>query len=180
VLFFLILIIFLIFEGPWVLLILAALAPKLGLSFWHIYLLSVLGDLLGDVMRYGIGRYANNLTYIKQRVEKLPTIKLIDEKIENNKLLDVLILVKYSPIVATLGLMYLGYKKIDFKQFLIYVTVMIAIYSFILSFVGYYFGKVFAGTDNFSYFVIGLSVGIIILYFLTRRFSRLLLRKITR
>jgi hypothetical protein len=51
---------------------------------------------------------------IQYKKEDNGYIKRIDNKLKNKSLIDMLIAIKYVPPITSIGLLYLGYKKINF------------------------------------------------------------------
>ncbi len=178
-LFFFFLILALIIEWPAIILWISLLAPQLGFSFVEIFLLSFVGDFIGDMIHYIIWRYfANRFPAIKQKTEKWQRIQALESKLSKQKLLDLLVVIKYTAPLTSLGLLYLGYKKVNFKSFALNTFILIACSSLIISSLGYFFASKFSSTENFSYFVVIILAGLGLLYLIITYLSKLLIHKI--
>lgn len=122
ILFYSLVLIALLLEGPIVIFTLTTLAWLLHLPLWIIFVFAVFGDAGGDILHFLAGKYAKNL------ISKIPVLSKIQiknqtflafyQKIHNYPLLEKLIIIKYTPPVTSAGLLYLWASGISFYQFL--------------------------------------------------------------
>jgi membrane-associated protein len=107
-----------------------------GAGFLNIYLvatIAVLGDIIGDTIHYFIGRKIGKKG--KLRKNKLN----IKYNFIKNHFTTSLFLIKIIPGLASPGLIYLGYKKINFKKFLTNTILICLLLDIPISILGYSF-----------------------------------------
>ncbi len=160
-----------IIEGP-VITAAAAYAASLGwLNIWLVFLLSLLGDNISDVIHYGIGRFLKRSTVQKFSsffgIGKLPDNLDTQFKKYPGR---TLFLLKLTPPLAQPGMVLSGTFKVPFKTFWFYAFLGSLIRTTILVCIGFFFGF-FAGKimDYFNlanYWIILFLVSIIIIYLL--------------
>ena len=163
-----------IVEGPIVSSI-AGFAAKLGfLSFWIVYLISVLGDIIGDIIYFSIGRLGRR-TFIKKYGSKIgltPTrLQQFDKAFHTHKF-KALTLMKIAPVLPGPGLIATGALNINFLE-LISISFLISVpKSFIFVLVGYLLGQAY---DSFFkiYTYAGIGVLLIILILFIVFFKRI-------
>jgi len=161
-----------IIEGP-IVTILAAFGAKIGFfNMYIVFLLSIFGDVLGDVIFYSIGYYggekmllkAENILKIKSStVEKLKNLFSKHGK-------KTIVAVKSTTGLCWITFILAGTAKMKFEDFLSSSFLGGIIWSGFLVFVGYFFGYAFqkislyikyAGIIIFAIFVIFYAVLVI-------------------
>lgn len=166
-----------IIEGP---IITAAASFAVAFGFFSlpiIFLLSILGDLVGDVIFYGVG-YFGRLTFIERVAPKLglPISKIHAlEKHLHNHSGKTIAAIKLNPVTPMPGLMLVGALRLPIRRY-ITVTLLIIVPKTILFMVlGYYFGAfydTFANKfNNVPLAVAGIAIVAIIAFILYRKFS---------
>ncbi|MDD3144611.1 MAG: VTT domain-containing protein [Candidatus Gracilibacteria bacterium] len=175
VIFYILLIITVILEGPITILTLSLLSTTFGFSFIFVYIFAIIGELFGDILHYILGRF------FKQNIFKNKNFEILErteEKLKNHSLFDKLIVIKYTPPITSIGLIYLGYNKVDFKKFLKNIVIFSFLNGFLITFIGFYFGKYFVNKDDFKYLIIGLLFSFLLLYFLIKIISSYFIKKV--
>lgn len=154
-------------EGPAVSFICAFLAAQGFFSFWIVYILSIFGDLIGDVFRYLLGRFARRfgakrfLTMqnkgqiidkkllkrparislrVAERMNKMegkPIFKYIHQQMKK-RLLFALFLIKITPPLSIPGQISLWFFKIPFPKFFLQTTILIILLESIFLNLGYF------------------------------------------
>ena len=167
-------------EGPWISLILGVVLRLGFLYFWPIYIALMIGDLVGDVIwyyigrRYGhsfIGKYGHRFNITEAGVTRMT------ELFHKHKHV-VLFLSKISNGLgfAIVTLMTAGMIKIPFGRYIVINAVGQLVWTGFLISAGYFFSTLYITIDN----VLGkvtLTVGIIILAILGYRYFKYLKNK---
>lgn len=133
-------------EGPMVVLSLTMLAGKINLGFWFLFFLSLFGDFGGDLLHFLLGRYGNKLLKYRKLIPKPEKLSQLNKKIKNYPLLEKLIIIKYTPPITTLGLIYLGSTDLKIADFIRNTLPLCTISSLMVLSFGYWF-SVFLGED---------------------------------
>jgi membrane protein DedA with SNARE-associated domain len=132
-------------EGP-VVTAAASFAVAFGyFNLFIIFVLSLLGDIVADVIYYAIGYFSRisvverfghyfGLTY--ERMDRI-------EKLLNNHPTKTLIALKLTPILPTPGLMIVGTTKMPLKKFVTLCSFIIIPKTVFFMLVGYYFGATY-------------------------------------
>lgn len=132
-----------IIEGPIITIIGAFLASQGFLNVYIVYLIAVLGNVIGDTIYYWIGRVGRHKVipkyghYLGVTDEKVRYAEVHYQKHLGKTLLFGKI--TEAPIVAILVMA--GTTKVNFKKFLSMVTLIEIPKMFVLTLVGFYFGK---------------------------------------
>jgi len=152
---YLIIFILMIIEGP-IVTSAAAFAASLGyLNIFIVFILSLLGDLIGDLLHYGIG-YFGRLTVIERYDYKFGLKKQTIKKLETNlkkHLGKTLFAVKFTPIVTNVGLILTGALRIPLNRFLFYSFIITLPRTLFFTGLGFYFG--WAVSTVLNYFKLG-------------------------
>jgi len=132
-------------EGP---IVTAAASFALAFGYFNfgaIFILSILGDIVADVIYYAIG-YFSRITVVEKwdRHFKLTTerIKRI-EHLVNKHPIKTLIALKLTPILPTPGLMIVGATRMNLRKFVSTCAVIILPKVIFFMAVGYYFGAAY-------------------------------------
>ncbi len=174
IIFYLLLIIWVIIEGPIIILSLCLLAPKFGFGFFEILFFAFLWDFIWDLFHFLFARFFRN----KFKNKDFWIIKNLEKKLRKHSLLDKLIIIKYTPPITSLWLLYLWFSNTSFKKYLknsIYLSVFTSLF---ITFIWYNFGYLFSKQDNFYYFIILLFLSFVLFYFLFKLLRKYLLKKI--
>jgi len=137
-LFYLIFFIIALIEGPIISFTLGYFSNIYDFNLIIIYFIAFLGDFVGDLLHYFIGKYFNNIKFIHNKIKKI--------KIEPRKNLFLnIFLLKLTPPLTSAGLLYIGYKQTNFRKFILN--------GFLLSII---FSAGFVSLGRFS----GITVGV--------------------
>ncbi len=167
-------------EGPWISLILGVVLRLGFFFFWPIYIALMVGDLVGNVVwyyigrRYGhsfIGKHGHRFSITEAGVERMTHLFHKHKHV-------VLFLSKISNGLgfAIVTLMTAGMIKIPFGRYLIVNAVGQLVWTGFLLGVGYFFSNLYITVDN----VLGkvtITVGIVVLAFLGYRYFQHLKKK---
>lgn len=165
-----------VIEGP-IVTTAASFAASLGyLNIWLIFFLSLFADIFSDFLHYGFGyvwrravieRYGQYVGLKKQMMKKL-------EKRLHNNLGKSMIVIKFTPILSTPGLMLAGALKVPIKKFMFYSFMITLPRTIFFTAAGFYFGLAFGKLmDYFSlgqYTILFIVLFIILFYFISKRF----------
>lgn len=132
-------------EGP-IVTAAAAFASAFGyFDIWIVFFLSVLGDIVADIIYYVIGYYSR-IAVIEKFGHHFGLTKQRMEKIENtlNKYpVRTIIALKLTPVLPTPGLMIVGTTRLKLKKFIAICTAIILPKVIFFMAVGYYFGAAY-------------------------------------
>jgi len=155
-----------------------AFAAALGyFNLWAVFLLSILGNLVPDVIYYAIGfwgrgwaidRYGRYFGFTPKRVAYL-------EKIMRKHAVKSLIFVKMTPFLATPGLIIAGATKMEIKKYAWWSLIITAPSSLFFLVIGYYFGfayeKIVGYLNYGGYLIVGTLAIFIVMSYLYKKFS---------
>ncbi len=167
IIFYSIIIIALLLEGPIVIFTLTSLSWVLNLPLWVIFILAIIWDAWGDILHFLVGKYSKKL------ISKIPFFSKIKiknqsflnfyQKIKEYPLLEKLIIIKYTPPLTTPGLLYLWSSELDFYHFLKSTLPLCLISSALVFSIGMCFSGRANLTNHISLILIGLGVCLFIL-----------------
>lgn len=172
-----------IIEGP-IITSVSSFAASLGyFNIWFIFLLAIMGDVIGDAIHYYIGHVGR--TRLIDKYEHIFKIKKsIMKRISNhyhNHLGKTLFLVKMTPL-ATPGLLLAGASKVPIKKYAFYCMLIIIPRAVIFTAIGYLFGAgaaaIFKVYSRAEHVLLVLIAVIIIAYFLNKLVSDYIYKKI--
>ncbi|MDD5164951.1 MAG: VTT domain-containing protein [Candidatus Pacebacteria bacterium] len=167
-------------EGPWISLILGVLLRLGFFFFWPIYIALMIGDLVGDVIwyyigrRYGhsfIGKHGHRFSITEAGVERMTRLFHKHKHV-------VLFLSKISNGLgfAIVTLMTAGMVKIPFGRYILVNMIGQLIWTGFLLGAGYFFSNLYVTIDN----VLGkitLTVGLLVLAYIGYRYFKKLKNK---
>lgn len=175
-----------VIEWPLIIFSISLLATKLGFGFWEILVISFLWDITGDIMYFHIWKYIwskfirknkNNEIIDSNEAKKQETenkyLAKIDKAINENHIFETLLMIKYTPPITLLWLIYLWYKKIKLKKFVIWVLPIVVFNSLLITSLWYFFWKYFVNKDDFYHTIIYIFCGFGLLYFITKFLPKL-------
>lgn len=164
----------------------AAFLASIGIfDIWIVFILGWLGDVLGDLLFYSIGRFGFHIFTKKTTIdtpEEFSLIGKLDRIIHENLALAVLI-IKFTPYAPPIGLTYIGKIKVDIKKYLFASTVLCVPIPLVTTLIGFHLGRVndifqkYSGTTLFLY--LSWAVGVIIfslglIFFLRKKSEKVL------
>lgn len=170
-------------EGP---VVTAAGAFAAAFSYFHLWivlLLSILANIIPDVVYYAMGywgrhrfvdRWGHYFGLTKERIR-------VAEKFAKDHSGKSLFAIKMIPFLATPGLIAVGAAKMDLKKYIFWSIVITIPSSLLYLLVGYYFGAAYGTINHYlhlGYYLVGAAVVIlvIVLYF-QRKFAEDFARK---
>jgi len=177
--------IFLIFclEGPIATAAVGFLTAAGHFNLGIILVLSVAGDLVPDSIYYFIGYYSR-FSFIRKIGQRLGLTEYRIIKIEEGlkqHFGKTMVVLKLTPIVATLGFMSIGYLRISYRKFISWCSIVTVPKVLIFFSFGYFFGHLYNFDQYLQYISIFLPasvVVIILLYFGYNKLAELLVKKI--
>ena len=175
IIFYLIIFIAVILEWPITVLSLAIFAPKLGIWFPTIFLFAFLWDFLWDSLHFFVWRFVKWITLKNKNFSKAENLF---KKIENYSFFDKLIVIKYTPPITSIWLLYMWFTKIWVKEFLLKNWVLCLTSSIILSSIWIFIGEKFADNKNILiYLFMAIWVILITVYFLSKLIIKIVNKK---
>ncbi len=171
-----------IVEGP-ILTVLTGFLSSLGtFNPFVAYGIILIGDVTGDALLYGIGRYSHKK--FSARILKL--LKISEERMEFFKQQfarhpkKILLSSKFLYGAGAIGLVTAGFTRFSFKRYVLYNALGSMFQVLVLILIGYYFGQAYTHIKTYlDYWAIIGSVIFIIIYFFFARYTRSYFRKST-
>ena len=173
-------------EGP-VVTTAAAFASALGYyDIFAIFILSILGDIVGDILYFFIGRWGRiNLVekFGKRFGLKKKKVNKIEELLKNNTWATISA-IKLAPGLATPGLIITGASNVSFKSYIkicLYITLP---RSLIFVLLGYYAGQANATAEKYLHhsrytFILAVLI-IIVVNWSYKKAAKIISQKIER
>ena len=140
-----------IVEGPIVTVIAAFLASQGYFNIFLVYIIVVLGDIIGDFIYYGIGKFGNN----KLIYRLLSLLKVGSDKIETSKAYfkdspgKTLLFGKFTHSAGFIILIAAGVADVSVKDFLWYNLVGTIPKSLLFLLIGYFAGSAYKQIDSY-------------------------------
>ncbi len=161
-------------EGPTVTSA-AGFAASLGyFNVWIIFVLAVLGDIVGDVLYFLMGRYFGK-KYALKFFNYFRLDKTILEKMENKvqeNLGKTLFFVKFTP-VAGMCILFIGSLNTSFKKVLSWITIITFPKALFFTFLGFFFGLVMGKILNIfalgQYAIFAILVLVLLVYYINKK-----------
>jgi membrane protein DedA with SNARE-associated domain len=161
-------------EGPLMTIVAAFLASLGYFNVGVVFLLSIIGDMIGDVLFYYIGYFGGSRTLL--RAEKLLKIKATTvEKIKNlfvHHGMKTIFMVKSTTGLCWIGFITAGTVKMDIKKFIAASFFGGLVWSLFLVLSGFFFGRAF---EEINYYI--KYAGIIIFFSVVAFFTMITLFK---
>ena len=134
-----ILFILFLIEGPIVNFIASMLSINNIFNIWLVMSLAITGNIVGDIIHYFVGYFIPEIRF-KKRIKHYEKNKKFNriEKLLNKHTYKSIFLIKLIPAFSSIGLLYIGNKKISFKKFMIASVSFSILLGLIISFIGYY------------------------------------------
>lgn len=165
-----------IIEGPIISIIGGSFVHMGYLDFTYLYLTVVLGDLIGDIIYYCIGRFGG-LYFIKKwnNLFGVDTKKLVSLESTFKRHGPKILFAGKTQSLGVVILMAAGLAKYSFLRYMLYNTLATLIKSFILIYLGYVFGKQYSVAGDIVFKVgVVLSFAFVVLIYLyfRKQFSK--------
>ncbi len=174
-----------IVEGPFITTA-AAFAASLGhFNIWTIFFLSLIADILGDFIHYGIG-YSARKAILRKYKYKLNSRKQgifyhFESHLHNN-LGKTLTFIKFAPPFTTMGLLLTGAFGAPFRKFIFYSFIITLPRTIFFTILGFYFGLAVDSVLRYfqlgQYFFLAFFIVILGIYFLFRYLENRIAKKI--
>lgn len=165
-------------EGPAVTAAGAFVAALGFFNVWVVLLLSVLGNIVPDIIYYAIGfwgrlrlvdKYGHYFGLTKERTENIE--KLIAKHAGKS-----LIAIKLVPLLATPGLVIAGASRMPLRKYTIWSLAIILPTSLFFLIIGYYFGAAYNTIHKYlnysSYLIVAVVAIFVVISYLWKRFSK--------
>lgn len=170
-----IMLVLMIVEGPLVTTV-AAFAASLGVfNIYMVCFLSILGNIIGDVMVFVIGRYGRRAVVDRYRGFvriKSATIRKMEAFLRKQPGKTIAV-IKVTPSLPVPGLMLAGALRLRFRTFMFYSSVVSIAYSLFFAVLGYYFGmvsgKFWLYFKRSEYVVVFLLLAAALTYFIVKK-----------
>ena len=139
-----------VIEGPAVSIIAGSLIQAGYLNAFLVYFIIVFGDIVGDTVYYGIGKFGG-VYFIRRwnHLLNIDTQKLIDLEKTFTSHGPKLLLIGKAQGLGSIVLMSAGLAKYPYGLFMWYNTVVTLFKSFLLLYVGYIFGEEYATASDY-------------------------------
>lgn len=175
--------ILMLIEGP---VVTAAGAFAAAFSYFHLWIvliLSVLANLIPDVVFYAMGywgrhkfidQYGQYFGLTKQRVAAA-------EKLAEKHTGKSLIAIKMIPFIAAPGLIIVGASKMNLRKYILWCAAITIPSSLIYLIIGYYFGAAYNTIDHYLhwgyYLLTGTIIIVLVILYYQRKFAEDLARR---
>jgi len=164
-------------EGP---IVTAAAGFAAALGYFDplfVFILSLLGDLVADILYYAIG-YWGRLAFVERWGHKFglttERMKRMEQLLQTHAVKTLLAL-KLTPILPTPGLMLVGATKMDLRKFTIISLLITLPKSLAFMLIGYFFGqqydKLSRYVTNGTYLIVAAIALIFLINYLWGKFS---------
>lgn len=166
-----------IFEGPIITIILAFLAAQGYFNVIPVYLILILGDLMGDMLYYGLGRFGHIIaTSVVGRKLGVKDHHLdrVDKHFKDHSG-KTLLFGKWTHTAGAVILTSAGVAKMPMGKFLLYNLIGTLPKTLVLMFVGYYLGYAFLRINSVIEkvgFVLGALIVMGVLVYLATRYMK--------
>ncbi len=167
-------------EGPVITAAGAFAAALHYMNVWVVLLLSILANLIPDLVYYAIGYWGRETFinkyghYIGVTPERIATTEKLAAAHSGKSLF----MIKMVPLLATPGLILVGATKMDIKKYAFWSIAITVPTSLFYLIIGYYFGAAYNTIEHYlnlgAYVAVAaIVVVVIIAYFERKYFSRL-------
>ncbi len=174
IIFYIFLVVLVIIEWPITILTISLLAPKIGINFIEIFILAFIWDFVWDLLYYFAWKFSKNKIIKKD----FKVIKKIEDKLKKKSLLDEMIIIKYTPPITSIGLFYLWYINTNLQKFLKNWFFLSTFSAVIVTSIGYNFWYLFKDNNNFLLFITFIFISFVVFYFLFRKLTNFIIKKI--
>jgi membrane protein DedA with SNARE-associated domain len=176
--------ILMLIEGPVVTAAAAFAAALHYMNVWIVLLISILANLIPDLVYYAIG-YWGRETFINKYAHYLgitPERIASTEKLAEQHSIKSLFLIKMIPFLATPGLILVGATKMDLKKYAFWSIAIIVPSSLFYLLIGYYFGAAYDTIQRYldagGYVIAAAVVIVLVIAYLQRKYFSQLGKKI--
>jgi len=166
-----------VLEGPIVTVLAGFLASIGTFNFWVAFVVVVVGDIAGDILYYGLGRWGKNLIprfgqYLGVTKQKLD---IVERQFKNHPK-KTLLFGKLSHAFGGIILVVSGVFRVEFWEF-VYINIAGTIpKSLFLIIIGFYFGKAYKQIDryinNTVFAIVGITLLLVAVYIIVSRLTK--------
>jgi membrane protein DedA with SNARE-associated domain len=166
--------ILMIIEGP-IITYIASFAASLGIfNIFYIFILSSLGNIIGDLILFLIGRGGKKTAIDRYESKSLNSTRLSRLKmyLERNPG-KAIVAIKLTPFLPIPGLILAGASNISLKKFITYSALVSMTSALLMTFLGFYSGVAFlaiAKYVKYLEYLIGITLILIIFIFYSVKF----------
>lgn len=170
-------------EGPAITAAAAFAAALHYTNIWIVLILSILANLIPDLVYYAIGywgreqfinKYGHYLGITPQRIAAI-------EKLAEQNSGRSLFVIKMVPFLATPGLIMVGATKMNVKKYAFWSILIIVPTSLAYLLLGYYFGAAYVTIDHYlhvgAYAIAAIILIAIVIVYLQKKYLAHLIRK---
>jgi len=164
-------------EGP-IVTIIAGFLVSLGyMNFLLVYIIAVVGDVVGDVLYYALGRWGSGRifrrgSFLGIKAEQLKKVEVHFDAHAGKTLL----FGKWTQSVGAIILTAAGMAKMPLDKFVFYNTAGSIPKSLALMLIGYYFGRAYQQIDKYfgyaSLVMLLITATAVAIYLLIKRFRK--------
>lgn len=160
--------IIMLIEGPVVTAAAAFAAALHYMNVWVVLLLSVLANLIPDLVYYAIGYWGRETVvnkyghYLGMTPKRIANVEKLAEAHSGKSLF----IIKMVPLLATPGLILVGASKMELRKYAFWSILIIIPSSLFYLIIGYYFGAAYGTIDHYLHvggYVIAAAAAVIIL-----------------
>lgn len=175
ILFYILVVIIAIIEWPIIILALSLVAWKLWFSYFLLYSISFLWDFIWDMIHYWVWRFFSKRYENKQEFKILQDM---NKKLEGHSLFDKLIVIKYTPPITSIWLIYLWYKEKNIWKFMKNDAWIVIFNALFITAIWYHFWNMFVNNDDFTYFMMLFFFSLALFYIWLKFITKYLIKKI--
>ena len=171
-------------EGPVVTAAGAFVAALHYMNVWIVLLLSILANLIPDLVYYAIGYWGRETFmnkyghYLGVTPERIASTEKLAEQHSGKSLF----MIKMIPLLATPGLILVGATKMDIKKYAFWSIAITVPTSLLYLIIGYYFGAAYNTIEHYLnlgiYAAVAAAVVIVMVAYLQRKYFSGLGKKI--
>lgn len=174
VIFYILLVITVILEGPITILTLSLLAPKFWFSFLIIYSFWFIWEFFWDLAHYAVWRFFKK-SFSKDK--NYSVFEKVESKLINHSLFDKIVVIKYFPPVTSIWLIYLWFIKTNIYKFIKNILVFSILNSLIITRVWFNFWILIKDKQSFEYIIIWIMLCLLFLYIIFKFISSYIVKK---
>ena len=171
-------------EGPVVTAAASFAAAQGVFSIWIVFALAILGDLVADIIYFGLGYYTR-LALIEKYGARFGMTKERTEKIQglvNAHAVKTIVAIKLTPLIPAPGLMAVGATRMPIKKFALICLVITLPKVLIFMTLGYYFGHLYAEVSRYTeyaqYLIVVAVIAVLIIRYFYQKLTEYLAKDI--
>lgn len=167
-------------EGP-IITYIASFAASLGIfNIFYVFILSSLGNIIGDLVFFFIGRVSKEAAVEKyvnksNNPSRMSKLRMYLEKNPGKTIA----VIKLTPFLPIPGLMLAGASNMKLKKFITYSVIVTMIYSLFMVLLGFYSGVAFLTIAKYVKYIEYLIGGTVVLITLVFFFFKFVSKKVS-